>query len=96
MLVLSGFGDEISPDLDEQIDTLRLAGIDLLDLRGVWGRNVLDLSDTEIGRIRETLADHGMRVSCVARSVGQAYQRVRPNGEVVPTSSDSGRLLLRR
>jgi hypothetical protein len=37
-----------------------------------------------------------MRVSCVAQSVGQAYQRVRPNGEVVPTNSDSGRLLLRR
>lgn len=72
MPVLSGFGDEIATDLDEQLDTLQQAGIDLLDLRGAWGKNVLDLNDGEVARIGETLAGRGMRVSCVATPVGKA------------------------
>ncbi len=72
MPALSGFGDEISADLEEQLDTLQQAGIGLLDLRGVWGRNVLELSDAEVATVRETLAGRGMRVSCVATPVGKA------------------------
>ena len=72
MPVLSGFGDEISSDLNEQIDLLLGAGINLLDLRGVWGRNVLDLTDTEVTQIGETLSQRGMHVSCIATPVGKA------------------------
>lgn len=72
MPALSGFGDEISPDLDEQINLLLAAGIKLLDLRGVWGRNVLDLADTEVAQISDRLAQRGMQVSCVATPVGKA------------------------
>jgi len=72
MVTLSGFGDEISTDLDEQLDTLQQAGIDLLDLRGAWGKNVLELSDAEVATVRDTLAERGMRVSCVATPVGKA------------------------
>ncbi|MDQ3549340.1 MAG: sugar phosphate isomerase/epimerase, partial [Chloroflexota bacterium] len=71
MVTLSGFGDEISTDLDEQLDTLQQAGIDLLDLRGAWGKNVLELSDAEVATVRDTLAGRGMRVSCVATPVGK-------------------------
>ncbi|MEX1158325.1 MAG: sugar phosphate isomerase/epimerase family protein [Thermomicrobiales bacterium] len=70
--MLSGFGDEISKDLGEQLDTLQRAGIELLDLRGVWGKNVLELSDAEVATVRETLDGRGMRVSCVATPVGKA------------------------
>jgi sugar phosphate isomerase/epimerase len=72
MVTLSGFGDEISADLDEQLDVLQQAEIRLLDLRGVWGRNVLDLTDDEVVTIRDTLAARGMAVSCVATPVGKA------------------------
>jgi sugar phosphate isomerase/epimerase len=72
MPVLSGFGDEIAPDLNEQLDVLQHSGIDRLDLRGVWGRNVLDLNDAEIATIRETLAERRMQVACVATPVGKA------------------------
>jgi len=72
MPVLSGFGDEISPDLDEQLDLLSGSGINLLDLRGVWNRNVLELTDAEVGKIADGLAQRGMRVSCVATPVGKA------------------------
>ncbi len=38
---ISAFGDEIAPDLDEQLTTLRSLAIGYLDLRGAWGKNVL-------------------------------------------------------
>ncbi len=72
MMMLSGFGDEIATDLDEQLDVLQRVGLDLLDLRGAWGKNVLALSDAEVATIRESLAERGMRVSCVATPVGKA------------------------
>jgi sugar phosphate isomerase/epimerase len=72
MYRLSGFGDEIATDLTEQLDVLQRAGIDLLDLRGVWGRNVLELTDGDVVTVREALSARGMRVSCVATPVGKA------------------------
>ncbi|HYI15665.1 MAG TPA: sugar phosphate isomerase/epimerase family protein, partial [Thermomicrobiales bacterium] len=72
MVRLSGFGDEISTDLDEQLDVLQQAGIDQLDVRGAWGKNVLALSNAEVATIRESLAARGMRASCVATPVGKA------------------------
>jgi sugar phosphate isomerase/epimerase len=72
MPALSGFGDEISPDLDEQLELLQGAGINLLDLRGVWNRNVLELTDTEVAQISDRLTQRGMQVSCVATPVGKA------------------------
>jgi sugar phosphate isomerase/epimerase len=71
-MMLSGFGDEISTNLDEQLDVLQRAGIELIDLRGAWGKNVLDFSDAEVATVREALAQRGMRVSCVATPVGKA------------------------
>jgi sugar phosphate isomerase/epimerase len=71
-ITLSGFGDEISDELTEQLDTLDRAGIRRLDLRGVWGRNVLDLTDAQVDRLRAELDARGMSVSCVASPVGKA------------------------
>ena len=48
MIKLSGFADEISPDLSVQLDTLDSLGIKYLELRGVWNKNVLALTDKEL------------------------------------------------
>jgi len=59
MVTLSGFADEISQDLDEQLGTLESLGIRHLELRGVWGKNVLDLSDEELDRVKAELGRRG-------------------------------------
>ncbi|WP_049901375.1 hypothetical protein [Halococcus agarilyticus] len=43
--VLSGFADEIDDSLTVQLDVLCEPGIGHIDLRGIDGTNVLDLSD---------------------------------------------------
>ena len=39
--VISAFGDEIAPDLETQLQTLNELRIPCLELRAVWGQNVL-------------------------------------------------------
>jgi len=68
---LSGFGDEISPDLDEQIAVLRDVGLRHIDVRAVWDRNVMTLAPEELRRIRDTVHAHDMRVLCVGSPIGK-------------------------
>src|SRR5260370_28255418 len=71
MIRLSAFADEISPDLDEKITVLSLEHIHFLDLRGVWNTNVLDLTDQQVARIKETLDAHGIGVAAIGSPIGK-------------------------
>ena len=71
MMRLSGFADEISPHLAEQIATLERERIRFMDLRSVEGANVLDLTDEQIAAIKRTLDDHGIGVSAIASPIGK-------------------------
>jgi 3-dehydroshikimate dehydratase len=71
MIRLSAFADEISPDLGEQIAVLTSEKIHFLDLRSVENTNVLDLSDEQVARIKETLDAHGIGVAAIASPIGK-------------------------
>lgn len=71
MFTLSGFADEISEDLDIQLDVLERLGIDYLEFRGVWGKNVLDLDDAEVEQVKEALDAKGIGVSAIGSPIGK-------------------------
>jgi len=71
MVKLSGFADEISPDLQVQLDTLDSLGIKYLELRGVWGKNVLALTDEELAEVKAELDRRGIGVSAVGSPIGK-------------------------
>ncbi len=71
MVTLSGFADEISPDLDEQLNTLESLGIRYLELRGVWNKNVMDLDDDELARVKAALKARGIGVSAIGSPIGK-------------------------
>ncbi|NLV74980.1 MAG: TIM barrel protein [Chloroflexi bacterium] len=71
MYILSGFADEISPDLDQQLATLQTLEIRYLELRGVWGKNVLALDDAELRTIASVLDASGIRVSAIGSPIGK-------------------------
>lgn len=71
MFILSGFGDEIASDLDEQLDALQSLGIQYLELRGAWGKSVLDLSDAELRQVKSALDGRGMAVSAIGSPIGK-------------------------
>jgi sugar phosphate isomerase/epimerase len=69
--VLSGFADEISPDLDEQLAVLAAESISHLELRSAWSTNVADLDDVQVARLRRELGDSGVRVSAIGSPIGK-------------------------
>ncbi len=72
MWTLTGFADEISPDLDEQLETLALESISHMELRSVWNTNVLDLTDDELRKVKSATTDCGIGVSSIGSPIGKA------------------------
>ena len=71
MIQLSGFADEIGPDLGLQIETLASENMKFLELRGVWDTNVLDLGNDQRAEVRERLGDAGIGVSSIGSPIGK-------------------------
>jgi sugar phosphate isomerase/epimerase len=68
---LTGFADEISPELEEQLETLAQESMGYMELRSVWNTNVLDLSDDELDRIRAATAQRGIGISSIGSPIGK-------------------------
>jgi sugar phosphate isomerase/epimerase len=68
---LTGFADEISPELDEQLDTLAEESMRYMELRSVWNTNVLDLTDAELERVRSAVAERGIGISSIGSPIGK-------------------------
>ena len=95
MVKLSGFADEISPDLQTQLDTLDQLGIRFLELRGVWGKNVLDLSQQELQQVKSELDRRGIGVSAIGSPIGKVKLEdvddgVRPGRRIVQSVQHAG------
>ena len=69
---LSGFADEISQEPAEQIAGLKASGVSRIEVRGVAGRNSLDLSDAELDAYRAQLEDAGIRVAALGSPAGKS------------------------
>ena len=71
MFILSGFADEISPSLDEQLAVLGTESISHLELRSVWGTNVADLDDRQVRSVRRALGETAVHVSAIGSPIGK-------------------------
>ncbi len=71
MWTLSGFADEISPDLDEQVALVTDLGLRYIELRSAWDVNILDLDAAQLRRVRDTLDDAGLGVSSIGSPIGK-------------------------
>ncbi|MGI6368407.1 MAG: sugar phosphate isomerase/epimerase family protein [Anaerolineae bacterium] len=71
MFQLSGFADEISADLNEQLDVLERLGIRFLEFRGVWNTGVLDLSDEQVRQVKAALDSRGIGISAIGSPIGK-------------------------
>ena len=71
MWQLSGFIDEISSDLGEQLDLVKALGLPSVELRSVWDTNLLDLDAAQLQRVRRELATAGVRVSSIGSPIGK-------------------------
>ncbi len=71
MFKICAFADEISPELEEQAEVLKSEGIAHIELRGVWGKNVLDLDDDDVARIKKILHSTGIDIAVIGSPIGK-------------------------
>ena len=68
---LSAFADEASKQLDLQLEALRRNGINRIELRGVDGKNVADLTNDEAAAVRKKLDAAGVELSSMGSPFGK-------------------------
>ena len=70
-IVLTGFSDEIAPELDIQLKTVWELGVSHIELRGADGVNVSDLSPEKLKEVKGKLTAAGVSVSSVGSPIGK-------------------------
>ncbi|MBQ5973639.1 MAG: sugar phosphate isomerase/epimerase, partial [Oscillospiraceae bacterium] len=70
-IVLSAFADEFSKELDRQIEAMNRFSIGWIELRGVDGKNVSDLTAAEAAEVGRRMAAGGVRASSIGSPLGK-------------------------
>ena len=70
-IILSGFSDEIGPELDYQLETIREFGLSHIELRAADGVNVSDFSLEKVKEVKNKLAGAGVSVSSIGSPIGK-------------------------
>ncbi len=78
--MLSAFADEAAESLAEQIEALREVGISRLEIRGVDGQNIGNITPSQAKEIRKRLDDAGIAVS----SVGSPFGKIKVSDHFAP------------
>ncbi len=68
---LSGFGDEIVEDFEGQLKNMSDMDLHAIELRGLWGTNVIDLSEDEKIKARALLERYEIEVSSIGSPIGK-------------------------
>ena len=71
MITLSAFADEIDPDLTVQMDTCAAQGLRHIDVRGIDGTNVSQMTLEQVRQYRRRLDDRGFVVPCIGSPIGK-------------------------
>ena len=69
--ILSGFADEIDSDLKVQVRELKRLNIDRIEIRGVYGKSIIDYTEKEAREFKKLLDDEGIKVSALGSPIGK-------------------------
>ena len=79
---IAAITDEFSPDLEVALDAMEKIGMTGAELRVLWGKNIMDLTQDELSRARDILRGRNMEVMSIASPV---LKCVLPNAPDVDT-----------
>jgi L-ribulose-5-phosphate 3-epimerase len=79
---IAAITDEYSPGFDEALAPMAATGMTGAELRVVYGKNVMDLTDGEVKRATEALAQRGLKVISIASPI---LKCTLPDGPAVDT-----------
>lgn len=68
---ISGFSDEISPEIDVQFQVLNKLNIGYYEPRGIGGKNISTLTDEEVAELKEKMDKYGIKASSIGSPIGK-------------------------
>ena len=71
MIKLAAFADESDKNLDCQIAALKRNGLSYIELRGIYDKNILDVTLEEAEEYAKTLSDAGIKVWSMGSPIGK-------------------------
>ena len=69
--ILTGFADEIDPDLSVQLAHLRKNDIAYMECRNIGDKCVIDYDDAQVKAFAREMADNGIQVSALGSPIGK-------------------------
>lgn len=73
-ILISGFSDEISSELDKQLEVVSNLGMNYISLRGIDGKNIGDFTVDEIKEsVLPRLQKWNIGVSCIGSPIGKVF-----------------------
>jgi L-ribulose-5-phosphate 3-epimerase len=63
---IAAITDEFSPDLATAAQSMHEVGMTAAELRMVFGKNIIDLTDEELDRAQHIVAGHGLKIISIA------------------------------
>ncbi|MGD0089279.1 MAG: sugar phosphate isomerase/epimerase [Planctomycetota bacterium] len=68
---LSAFADEISPDIQIQMDHLLENGVKCCTMRGANGKNVMEFEDFQVNIMKPQFLNRGIRIAAIGSPIGK-------------------------
>ncbi|MCD7776761.1 MAG: sugar phosphate isomerase/epimerase [Firmicutes bacterium] len=68
---LSAFSDELSADFERQLEGMAERNIGLIEIRGVFGKNISEVSESEAHEIKKMLDLYGIGLSAIGSPLGK-------------------------
>jgi sugar phosphate isomerase/epimerase len=68
---ISAFADEISPDIQIQMDHLLENGINWCAMRGANKKNVMEFEDFQVNLMKPQFINRGIKFSCIGSPIGK-------------------------
>lgn len=73
MFELAVFADDISQDLDHALAVVKEFGLEWVEVRGAWGKNLLFQTDEELEKTVETIHNSGLKVPSISAPVFKSH-----------------------
>lgn len=68
---ITGFADEISGDLNTQVESLKKLNMSYVEMRGVDGNNLIYHTDEKVKQVKSVLDANGIRLSALGSPLGK-------------------------
>jgi len=70
---LAILSDEISQDFEHALKVIKELGVEYVEIRTLWNKNVVELSDAELSNVKSLLRTYGLKISHIASPAFKIY-----------------------